>query len=55
EIFTIDGKLMYSTDADNTSGKINIDVQLASGMYWVKMSNGNEGYSEMKKFVMNNE
>jgi purine-nucleoside phosphorylase len=54
EIFTIDGKLMYSTDADNTSGKINIDVQLASGMYWVKMSNGNEGYSEMKKFVVNN-
>jgi hypothetical protein len=54
EIFTIDGKLMYSTDADNTSGKINIDVQLASGMYWVKMSNGNEGYSEMKRFVINN-
>jgi hypothetical protein len=54
EIFTMDGKLLYSKTEDNSTGKINIDVQLVSGMYWVKMSNGNEGYSEMKKFVVNN-
>jgi hypothetical protein len=54
EIFTMDGKLLYSQTEDNSTGKINIDVQLVPGMYWVKLSNGNEGYSEMKKFVINN-
>ncbi|MCX8479542.1 MAG: T9SS type A sorting domain-containing protein [Chitinophagales bacterium] len=55
EIFTMDGKLLYSKTEDNSTGKINIDVHLASGMYWVKMSNGASGYAEIKKFSINND
>jgi hypothetical protein len=55
EIFTMDGKLLYSKTEDNSIGKINIDVQLVPGMYWVKMSNRASGYAEIKKFSINSD
>ena len=52
EVFTMEGKLMYVADADNTSGKININLSVSAGMYWVKLSNKEGTYSEVKSFVV---
>ena len=54
EILTLDGKLLYAQDADNSTGKINIDLNLVPGMYWVKMSNGKEGYNRVEKVIIEN-
>jgi hypothetical protein len=52
EVFTMEGKLMYVADADNTSGKININLSVSAGMYWVKLSNKEGTYNEVKSFVV---
>jgi hypothetical protein len=52
EVFTMEGKLMYVADADNTSGKININLSVSAGMYWVKLINKEGTYSEVKSFVV---
>ncbi len=54
EIRSLDGKLLYAQNEDNSTGKINIDLPLDAGMYWVKMSNVKEGFSEVRKFVIEN-